>query len=232
MIAVCALGWNMVSHTERWLSSLRRNSVGHDVQLYLMDNGSTDGGATEAAMRRYEPAYFQRNDTNESIYKGWNTLARETLKSDAEVICVCSNDVICGPRWLDGVVREIRKGGKKFFHPGGIFGATNPDTFEDDARALLAAGLRPRTRPAKAGWCWFFSPDAVREWLPISEELRLWYGDDHIHWKLRRAGYVCESIDDSLAFHIGSVSFYATPGYVDIVEQDRLIYNRITGESR
>ena len=218
-IAICALGWNHRDVTHRWLDSVRRNSDGHRVGLYLLDNGSSDD--TKAVMDAFDPRYCARNNDNESIYKGWNLLTRQALLDNVEVVCLSNNDLVVSPGWLDAVAREVGRGDARYFLPNG--------SYSSDGKTAPLVPPAPGTRPARGGWCLFFRADAVRHFLPIPEELQLWYGDDWIHYKLERAGYRCESIDDCLVAHAGSVSFYSRPGYADIVAKDREIFNRLTG---
>ena len=225
MIAICALGWNKSDYTRRWLDSVRRNSAGHDVRLYLMDNGSTDD--TSAVMQSFSPAYFQRNESNDSLYKGWNTLAGRALADGAAVVILSNNDLIVAPGWLDAFARELGDPRKRYFLPNGDL--HDAGTFERDALARRAVAVPPLTASARAGWCLVLPRAAVAAALPIPEELQLWYGDDWIHWKLGQAGYVCEVVLDSFVLHFGSVSFYARPGYPEIVARDRETFNRLTG---
>lgn len=224
MIAICALGWNKAEFTKNWLASLSRNCSGHDVKLFLMDNGSTDSGETTAVMQAAKPELFLRNEQNESIHKGWNTLARAGLVAGADIIIISNNDLIVGPGWLDPVARELVPGVKRYFLPNG-----NVSVNEDEMRttAAMHAG---KTVPADAGWCMMFHKDALPLFSPIPEELQLWYGDNWIHWKLKAAGYTCEALLDCPVHHYTSTSFYSREGYVEIVAKDREIYNRLTGE--
>lgn len=227
MIAVCGVAWNQADYTNDWLHSVARNSGSHDIKFFLVDNGSVDNGLTMDVFNRYDPVWTHRNRINGSIYKAWNQLLVAALEREPEYICLSNNDVIVSRGWLDPIVREFQKNPKRYFLPNGQL--NNKITFEADAAHMCAAqaGL---TKPARGGWCLFFTPDAVREFLPIPEELMLWYGDDFIHHKLAKAGYRCESVMDCCALHIGSVSFFARPEYVEIVAKDRETYYRLTGE--
>jgi GT2 family glycosyltransferase len=222
VIAICALGWNHAEITRRWLDSVRRHSSGHDVQLYLMDNGSDD--ATSAVMQSFHPRYFRRNPTNDSIHKGWNELTAAACRDGASVVIISNNDLIVGPGWLDPLLRELSRGDKRYFLPNGSL--TNPVTFERDAATKPAPG----TRPTRAGWCIVLPAAAVPLFWPIPEELVLWYGDDVIHDRLGAAGYRCEAVDDCLVLHMGSVSFYKRAGYNEIVARDKIVYERICAQ--
>lgn len=225
MIAICALGWNKATFTANWLRSLARNCGGHEVELFLMDNGSTDNGETSRLMMSARPKYFQRNENNESIHKGWNDLARRGISAGADIIIISNNDLIVGPGWLDPVVRELRPGVKRYFLP---YGDVPADDAAMRATAIANAG---KTSRADAGWCMMFHREAIQHWMPIPEELQLWYGDNWIHTKLREQGYTCESLWDCCVHHYTSTSCAARDGFAEIVAKDREIYNRLTGQN-
>lgn len=230
MIAVCALTWNHAEVTVSWLNSLHRGSGDHEVKLFLGDNGSTDNEASWNIIRAVGPEVAWRNEQNESIYRGWNRLLVDALKRDPELICLSNNDLIVSRGWLDPVLREVRKdkadGRLRYFLPNGDF--KDDKTFDQEAEAA-ARKHAGQTCKADAAWCLFLTPEAVRHFLPIPEELRLWYGDNFIHWKLAKAGYACEAVLDCCVLHRGSVSMNARKDKVDIVARDREIFNRITG---
>lgn len=223
MIAICGLAWNCADYSEKWLQSIRRNTAGHEVKLFLIDNGSTDG--TGRLFQSYNPTYFERHENNDSIHISWNKLLREAVKHGPELIVLSNNDLLVGPGWADAALREVRKNPKRYFLPNGSIGSY--DTFDADVRA---ASLPQNTTPARAGWFLMFPPEALSIFLPVPEELILWYGDDYIHTKLQAAGYTCEAIQDCCVLHHGSVTVFRRPDYNKIVERDRELFSRIFKE--
>lgn len=227
MIALCGMAWNQAECTENWLASVSRSSSGHDVRLFLLDNGSADGAKMMRIFNRYAPVWTHRNNTNGSIYKAWNQLLVAALAHKPEYICLSNNDVIVSRGWLNPIIREFEKDPKRYFLPNGNL--TDRTTFEADA-ARVSTEQTGITKPGRGGWCLFFTPDQVREFLPVPEELILWYGDDFVHRKLAAAGYRCETVMDCCVLHLGSVSFFRRSDYVKIVAKDRETYYRLTGE--
>lgn len=225
MIAICMIAWNQIESTRRLLDSVARNSHRHRLEFFLLDNGSDDG-RTFDYLKSVNPSFLGRNPENRSIYEGWNRVLRAALEKNPELLCLISNDVEVGPRWLDAVVREASMPGKRYFLPNACL---KPDRWPVEAERTIAE-LSGRCVPGRAGWCLFLGPDTVREFLPIPEDLRLWYGDDWIHHRLAKAGYECAIILDCLAWHHTSTTFYATPGYVEIVARDREIWDRLMAD--
>jgi GT2 family glycosyltransferase len=215
------------------VESVIRNSQGEDLRFFFLDNGSTGREVHDyfLSVKAGNPIVF-RNDVNRWVYAGWNTVLSEALRHGPEIVCLISSDVMLGKGWAEAVTREIRTGGKRYFLPNGRF--TDYATFDQAVEAALPA-LRTapeKTEPGRAGWCLFFTPSAVREFLPIPETLKLWYGDDYIHWKLRNAGYSCQAIIDCCAIHFGSKSLALLNGEERnrMIALDKIEYERITGE--
>jgi GT2 family glycosyltransferase len=225
VIAVCAPIWNRLPMTTAWVESVRRNSPGHEVKIYLADNGSTDDGAAEAIKALAD--WHIRYEDNGSLQRPANRLMRQAQADGAELIVYSNNDCLMGPGWLDALVREANKRDRRYFLPHNIF--TNPHTFEADVRAALATA-KPECVPGCAGWCMVFPPEALDICLPIPETFTLWYGDAWMNRKLEQAGWRCEVVLDSFVLHYGSVSFYARKDYVPLVEQDRLEWERLIRE--
>lgn len=226
MIAICALAWNAADHTERWLRSVRATQGAHEVNLYLLDNGSRDPAQMARIFRSASPKLALRNEDNRSIYAGWNRLATAALADAPEVLILSNNDLVCAPGWLDAIVREVRAGGDRYFLPNGDV-PSDPARLAERAKSLRQADGPKTEAPARAGWCMIFPPRALPLFLPIPECLELWYGDDYIHDTLALLGWSCETILDCAVFHATSVSMMQRPGYVEIVARDRAQYAQI-----
>lgn len=209
---------------------MERNSKPHQVEYVLVDNGSTD--ATYKYLTSKKPAALIRNEKNMGVSFAWNQGLRAALEINPDVICLQSNDVVAGPKWLDPVVRELSKPEKRYFIPNGHAADGTPwkhGTFEGNAQGELDGGLTGMKR-GRAGWCMFFTTEAVKLFFPVPKELFLWHGDDYIHWVLQGKGYECFVLKDCCALHFVSVTFYSTPGYTEIVERDKAHFKRITAE--
>ena len=227
MIAIGALCWNEAWATKQWIESTRRNSVGHDIKILAIDNGSEDKNKTWTEVLKAD--WFERTSSNENLSIGYNKLFRKSLELGADIICLANNDIIVGPMWLDAIVRELGKDSKRYLMPNEYL--KRADFVDEDALEYMRTAAAPTTTKMLKGTCLFFTPEAVREFLPIPEELVLWYCDSWIHGRLKKAGFSCEMVSDSLIYHYGSLSFYRRDDYTDIVAKDREVYNKLTGEN-
>ncbi len=239
MIAIMIPAYNLVEYTRYCVESILRHSNRWDIRLFLLDNGSTDYRVHQY-MKSVAPeiSVVTRNDVNRWVSGAWNQNAELALKENPELLCFMSNDVQVGRGWLDGVMRELRRdqlsGAKRYFLLNGDF--QDHATFDHQVERMIAqVAARPaheRTVPGRCGWCFFPTPEAARPFLPIPETLRLWYGDDWVHLKLRNAGYKCEAVLDSCAIHFGSKTLETMNQDVKVrmIAEDKAEYERLTGE--
>lgn len=225
MIGICFVVHNQLQYTKWFIESIARNSYPHSLGFFALDNGSSDGSFEWLQTMQVTPRVLLRNEGNESLSKCWNRVLQTALEHGAELLCLTNNDIVVGPGWLDGIVEQYKKGQKAYWLPNG---AVPFFRFEDRVRERAKTG---RTTKGRAGWCMFFRKETVNEFLPIPEELRLWYGDDFIHWKLKQAGYECLTVDDSCAYHFGSKTVETIGKIQHIIDADKIVYNRITGDN-
>lgn len=211
------------------VDSVLRNSAGHEIEFAFVDNGSSDGTAPYLReLQGRTRAHVITNSENRYVNPAWNQLMEYASGRDAEMIVLANNDILCGPGWLDAATREFKKdrdaGALRYFLPNSQF--ENPGSFENDVRITPP---RQDTVLARAGWCFFFSPEAVRLAFPIPDGLRLWFGDDWIHTVLARNGYKCEAIMDCYCLHYVSVSVNEVGDRVAIIAEDRRRFTELTG---
>lgn len=225
MIAICFVVHNNLKYTKWFVESVARNSYPHPLGFFALDNGSSDGSLEWLQGMKVSPKVVIRNEGNESLSKGWNRVLQAGLDHGADLLCLTNNDILVGPGWLDAILKEYVKDTKAYWLPNGNF---DGNTLDQQARNRTKTG---RTYPGRAGWCMFFRRPTVLEFMPISEELRLWYGDDFIHWKLKKAGYEMLVVDDCCAHHFGSKTVQSVGVIQPIIDADRLTYNRLTGEN-
>lgn len=225
MIAICVVLHNQLWYTQQFFKSIARNSYPHQLGFFVLDNGSSDGTWEwmNSALHG-SPQALLRNAGNDSLSKAWNQVLTAGLAHGADLLCLMNNDVIVGPGWLTPVIHEYQKSDKAYWLANGAVG---PENFDAVVSARPRTGL---TYPGRAGWCMFFRAETVREFMPISEELRLWYGDDFIHWKLEKAGYRRLVVDDCCVYHYGSKTVQSIGPIQHIIDRDKETYFRLTGE--
>ena len=236
MIGICVATHNRLEYTKKFFESIAKNSYPYELGFFVVDNDSKDGTKKWLENELKGNPKVIQHSTNDSLSKSWNLAMSTALRYGADLVCLMNNDILVGPGWLDGVVNQVIK----FYNPA------DPNEPEEKRRAYwlpngnfseltLDEQARNRQKTGKlydgrCGWCMMFRAQTVREFLPIPLELKLWYGDDFIHWRLRKLGYKCLVVDDCCMVHFGSKTLELRSDIAETVAADKETYFNITGE--
>lgn len=98
--AVVVAAHNQREFTRRFLGSFRRHTPGA-TELIGVDNGSDDD---TAALFAAAGARVIRNRRNLGVARAWN---QGLAAAGARHVCICNNDVVLSPGWLDVLLREL-----------------------------------------------------------------------------------------------------------------------------
>jgi GT2 family glycosyltransferase len=112
MVACVVLNWNGWEDTLACLRTLVVQSV-QDLQVLIVDNGSTDGSQQKIAAFLQEqrgPVAFTLMETgaNLGFGKGSNVGIREALRRGAEFVWLLNNDTECAPDTLEKLLHKAR----------------------------------------------------------------------------------------------------------------------------
>ncbi len=108
-VGIVVLHWNGYEVTRRCLESLRAQTY-RAVNVYLIDNGSTDGSLEKLAHEFASDAIvFLENFANLGFSAGNNPAIRRALDDGCEFVLLLNNDVVCiAPDFLArGVARAL-----------------------------------------------------------------------------------------------------------------------------
>ncbi|MBX6772840.1 MAG: glycosyltransferase family 2 protein [Chloroflexi bacterium] len=103
MVSVVVVNWNGAPYLAECLASLRAQTLRAEMEVILVDNGSTDGSA-EAAVREGLLARLIRNETNRGFAAACNQGIRA---SRGDYIALLNNDAVADPAWLAELVRAM-----------------------------------------------------------------------------------------------------------------------------
>lgn len=97
-IAIVILNWNGEKLLPQFLPSVINNSK--NVELYVVDNASTDG-SVELLTTQYPEVKIIQNKGNYGFAKGYNEGLKEI---DAEYFCLLNSDVEVTENWIEPIV--------------------------------------------------------------------------------------------------------------------------------
>lgn len=101
-VAIVVLCWNHWSLTERCLASIRRHTSLADVEVIVVDNGSTD--ETPEQLRALDWVRTIRNERNLGFVRG-NNVGIAATRPDADVLLLNNDIEVRDDGWLDALRR-------------------------------------------------------------------------------------------------------------------------------
>lgn len=214
-VCVIILNWNGLLHTQRCLAALAEQTYS-DREVFVIDNGSTDGSAD--ALAAIQPSWWRllRLSANRGFAGGMNAGIRIALASKMEYVWLLNNDAFPEPNCLARLVRlmdaELRvamttprligsDGAEQ--HAGAYFhwenGENNTHLSANlpnpacDGTWLTGTAILVRTGAlARVG---LFDPHYFAYWEDVDLSVRL-----------VRAGYDLRAVPEASCLHLGSFS--------------------------
>jgi GT2 family glycosyltransferase len=95
-IAVVILNWNGIKYLKQFLSNVSENSIDENTDLYVADNGSTDG-SVEYIRENFPQIKLILFDKNYGFTGGYNLALKQI---EAEIFVLLNSDVEVTPNWL------------------------------------------------------------------------------------------------------------------------------------
>lgn len=103
-VSILALTLNRYDIMIQALETSLQNA-GHEYELIITDNGSSDQRVIEWAISK-NPVYFRQNSTNEGNPKSLNQMY---LRATGDFIVTLANDIVMPPNWLSTMVEYANK---------------------------------------------------------------------------------------------------------------------------
>lgn len=123
-VAVVVLNWNGKMDTLRCLASLNRATY-PNLEVIVVDNGSTDGSSAAVADAHPEAVLLQLNQ-NLGYTGGNNAGVDRALKDGADIVGVLNNDTVVDPGFLEPLVECVGHDPMTFASPRIVY-LTRPD---------------------------------------------------------------------------------------------------------
>jgi hypothetical protein len=210
-ISVLVLNYNGKRFLEPCFKSILADATG-DVEVVLVDNGSTDGSA-ELVRVLFPAVRVIRHEQNLGFARGYNEAVKQT---NAGILVLLNNDTVVKPGWLKGLVAPLLAEGNTtittskvlFMGTDMVNGAGGMMTLWMGCRERLL-GLPADDPQVNAVAHPFFAFGAsmaikreVFDQLNGFDEQMFAYGEDlDISWRARLAGYEITYTPESEVFH-------------------------------
>jgi hypothetical protein len=215
-VAVVVLNWNGLEDTLECLESLSK-SVYPNIEVIVVDNGSSDGSPEEIA-GRFPDVHLIRNPGNMGFSGGNNVGIREAFRWGADFVWLLNNDTVVEPEALDHLVRAARQSDE--------IGLVSPVIrfFEDRARIQFCGSYvdwkkrcivkveNPGSLPGNGmnislwGTALLIKRGFVERAGYLDEKYFAYHEDEEYCMRAARTGYRCVVVPEARVFHKNSRS--------------------------
>lgn len=172
-----------------------KNSTVQPTNIFMFDNGSTDETPTLVDKFSMLPIRYHRSETNLGVNPAWN-YCMNLVESD--YVAILNNDILFADYTIEMVLTVL--------HDLSQVGICIPHEVKDK-RELL--NTKPRIpivseRGGRVpGFHYFIRRDLWLSIGPISDNVLVWYGDDHIWNGSKSLGYLNVECLNAPLFHYG-----------------------------
>ncbi len=218
-VAVIVLNWNGWEDTKECLSSLQRSTY-PAVQVYAVDNGSTDGSPEKIAAT-YPTVTLIQLPENRGFGGGMNAGIEVALQDGHDFVLCMNNDMVAEPDFLEPLVLAAEV--EKVVPYPALFQRDRPDTVDalgnrinlmTGMTSAMASGtqeVRPRIAPDYTE-----IPLLSRELLQTvgtwREEYFAFYEDADLGLRIHDAGWRLVLVPDSRILHKRGATADRVPG--------------------
>lgn len=160
--------------------------------------------------------YFVNDDEEKpKLYcnGGWNKAMEHFLAGDWDYLLLSSDDVILSKGWSQRIIHK----GMTVYVPEYLPTAEGLENHMTPLLIELTSSIN--------GACTLLPREAVQLIYPIPKELKMWFGDQYMFTKLRKAGYKVMQ-GAFMAFHYGQQSL-DNPHAQAVIAEDKLAWPAI-----
>jgi len=233
-VSVVIVNWNGAHHLDECLASLRAQTWRDEMEVIIIDNGSTDGSLE--LLERY--ATWVRvipNAANAGFAAGCNQGIRA---SRSEFIALLNNDTVVEPTWLEELVKAMRRADDLGCCTSKILSYYARDVFDNAGHVVCGDGLtrgRGRLEPdhgqferleevfCPSGCAALLRRQMVDDIGLFDEAFFAYCEDADLGFRARLRGWRCVYVPTAVVYHKFSGSGAAFSAFKALhVERNRL----------
>jgi GT2 family glycosyltransferase len=233
-LSIVIVSWNAKKFVDECLQSLRTYSRRPDVEVFVVDNASTDG-TPELVQASYPEVALVRNQDNEGFARGNNI---GIARSSGRYVALINSDVRVLPKCIDRMIEYMESHPKVGMLGPRMLGASGqagrsymsaPTLWRYFCRALALDYLFPNSKFLSGytmpyfkrdrvvevdilnGWFWMTRREALEQ-VGLLDETFFMYGED-IDWckRFRKAGWGVVYFPEAESIHYGGASSARAP---------------------
>ncbi len=182
-------------------------SVVNESDVLLIDNGANhDVKIVIDEFYQLPNVFVIRNKENIYVNPAWNQIMEFFLKWNYSQLVIMNSDLIMEPGWSNYIIDGI---------------SAVPCDIETKEDKIVTEGT--------AGIAIHLNREMVKLVYPIPETLRIWFGDQHIYERIRKAGFKTIVKAGYIAYHYhnGSQTCQRLPEFQEIIELDKQAWKQL-----
>lgn len=192
--------FNQLHYTKTCLETLRA-SVPPEVNVIVIDNGSTDGTADYLVTQPWVKVIA--NGENRGCAAAWN---QGVNAGSSSWVVVMNNDVILPAGWLEGLMGYAAETGTDVVSPALREGEYNYD-IEPYARQFMTAMAKVARRGEAHGVCFMVRREIFNTIGLFDENFKIGGSEDtDFFWRARHAGFSLATTGRSFMHHFGCIT--------------------------
>ncbi|MBF0566490.1 MAG: glycosyltransferase family 2 protein [Nitrospirae bacterium] len=215
------IGQTLRAHPPAQSGNFIKSDVLTELDVFVVDNASTDGSAESVANTYGDSVTLIRNAVNRGGAGGFNDGIREALRSnrDYDYLVLLDNDVQLDSRAIDELVNFMESTHNAAMAGSKIYSMSNPGTLQEFGAGLdwehatiaphkkgysetvhgaLVANIETDYVPACAS---IVRRSAIEKCGAMEESYFIYWDDIEWAWRMRRFGYSIFVVASSLVWH-------------------------------
>lgn len=187
----------------------------NNVDLLLIDNGGNDEIKTLFKNYAcYDRITIIQNEVNVYVNPAWNQILDYFLKTDIEQLVIMNSDLVLQKDWSEVLRYRFSKKSNETLIP------TLLNDIKHVGRKVSVTDLDSKNVTSAAGFFITLNKHQAKLVYPVTEDCKVWYGDNWIYEILMGAGHKMQVVNNLLGFHTASQTLQRVAGIHDIIAKD------------
>lgn len=209
-VSIIVLNWNSREMTSHCVRLLEESSY-TNVEIVLVDNGSTDG--SEAAFRKAFPQHVVLQTGTNLGYAGGNAVGvKYALEQGADFVCIVNSDLRVERRTIELVMDAAARNGRRCLVSPQVFFADTSRVYYDGlcirstTGAIVAGGQERGSGDVECdlaqGSFLLISREILETCGFLREDFFLYFEDFEYCIRLKKCGVRCICARNAIAYHL------------------------------
>jgi glycosyltransferase involved in cell wall biosynthesis len=215
MITVVIPTYNQINYTNELFESINKNII-KPKRIILIDDCGTD--KVYKIVKKYKNLNitFIRHETNKGLNYSWN----EGINlSTTPITSILNNDIVLNKYFFKKIIDSYYIKDWTLICPFTVKTKKEIELSKDEILIFKEIGKRE-------GWCWTGKTSYLNKILPIPSNLKMYFGDDYIFFRIKNDKLPALKIMNNFVYHYGGATVGITQSCSGLREKERYQWNK------